>query len=53
MALLVNINLDLNSAAKIVNAPNPTAAQDVATKAYVDSAVEGLSWKDSVRATLT
>ena len=49
MAILVNRDLDLNSAAKVTNSPNPTAAQDVATKAYVDSAVEGLSWKDSVR----
>jgi hypothetical protein len=49
MAVLVNRDLDLNSVAKVTNSPNPTAAQDVATKAYVDSAVEGLSWKDSVR----
>jgi hypothetical protein len=49
MAVLVNRDLDLNSIAKVTNSPNPTAAQDVATKAYVDSAVEGLAWKDSVR----
>ena len=49
MSVLVNSDLDLNSTAKVINSLNPTAAQDVATKAYVDSAVEGLAWKDSVR----
>jgi hypothetical protein len=46
-------NLDFNSQAKIVNLPNPTNAQDAATKSYVDSAVEGISWKDAVRAAST
>ena len=49
MSVLVQRDLDLNSAAKIINIPNPSSAQDAATKAYVDSAIEGLSWKDSVR----
>lgn len=53
MAVLVNRDLDLNNVAKVTNSPNPTAAQDVATKAYVDSAVEGLAWKDSVRVAST
>jgi len=49
MAHQVLVNIDLNSQAKVVNSQDPTSAQDLATKAYVDSAVEGLAWKDSVR----
>lgn len=43
-------NLDMNNQTRVVNLLNPIANQDAATKAYVDSAVEGLGWKDSVYA---
>lgn len=41
-------DLDMGGAARLLNLPDPTLAQHAATKAYVDSAVEGLAWKDSV-----
>lgn len=53
MAQPVNTDQDFNSVARILNLPNPTLAQHPATKAYVDSAVEGLAWKDSVRVAST
>ena len=48
-SFLVNTDQDMNSAARLINLPDPTLAQHAATKAYVDSAIEGLAWKDSVR----
>ena len=42
-------DLDLQSASKVINVPTPTAAGDAVPKSYVDSAVEGLAWKDSAR----
>ena len=40
-------DLDLQSTSKVVNVPAPTSAGDAVPKSYVDSAVEGLAWKDS------
>lgn len=45
----VHTDLDFQSVARILNLPTPAAAAEPATKSYVDSAVEGLAWKDSVR----
>lgn len=54
MARPVRVNLDLESTAKIVNVPTPSAAGDAASKQYVDDSTAalaaGIAWKDSVRA---
>jgi hypothetical protein len=50
---LINVDHDYNSIGRILNLPDPTLAQHPATKAYVDAAIEGLAWKDSVRAAST
>lgn len=47
-----NTSLPMNSQ-KITGLADPTAAQDAATKAYVDSLVNGTDWKNSVRVATT
>jgi hypothetical protein len=49
MAKDVLSDLSFNNQARARNLLDPLLAQDAATKAYVDSAVEGLAWKDSAR----
>jgi hypothetical protein len=49
MATPQSSDLDFQSASRILNLLDPTLAQHPATKAYVDSAIEGTAWKDSVR----
>lgn len=53
MSIKIHANLDFTSGAKIVNLPDATAAQDAVTLAQLNSAVEGLAWKDAVRAAST
>ena len=42
-------DIDMGSVSKVTNLPAPTADGDAANKGYVDSAIEGLAWKDSCR----
>ena len=49
MSLDVQSTLDFGNARKIINLPTPTNAGDAVPKSYVDSAVEGLAWKDNCR----
>lgn len=46
-------DLDFNSASRCLNLPAPVNGGDAATKDYVDSAVEGISWKEAVRVAST
>lgn len=49
MSKVINTDLDFGGVARIEGLPAPTDAAHAATKAYVDSAIEGLAWKDSAR----
>jgi hypothetical protein len=49
VAKAIHSNLDFQNVVRIQNLPEPSSAQEPATKGYVDSAVEGLSWKTSCR----
>lgn len=51
--LLVTADVSFGSAYKVTNLLDPTAAQDAATKAYVDAVKTGLDFKDSVRVATT
>jgi len=42
-------DFDFQSVSKVINLPAPSASGDGVPKSYVDSLVEGLAWKDSVR----
>lgn len=42
-------DIDLQSVSKVVNLASPVDNGDAANKAYVDSLIEGLAWKDSAR----
>lgn len=53
MSKPILIDLDFGGVAKPINLAAPTAGADAATKSYVDSAIEGLNWKDAVRVAST
>lgn len=42
-------DIDLQNTSKVVNLPSPVDSGDATSKAYVDSVIEGLAWKDSAR----
>jgi hypothetical protein len=50
MKLTNTLNANSN---KITNLTDPTAAQEAATKNYVDAAVQGYKWKEPVKAATT
>lgn len=45
----IHTDLDLLGSSKVTGLPTPTAPSDAVNKAYVDSAIEGLAFKDSAR----
>ncbi|MBT9158783.1 MAG: hypothetical protein DDT26_00030 [Dehalococcoidia bacterium] len=50
MTTLVNAILDFDGRRRIINLGDAQAPQEPATLAQLQSAIEGISWKDSVRA---
>ena len=53
MARPVRTNLDFESASRIINLPAGTAAGHPVTFEQLNSAIEGIAWKDSVRVATT
>jgi hypothetical protein len=49
MALDIQRSLDFGGARRILNLPDGVGAQEPATVAQLNAAVEGIAWKDSVR----
>ena len=49
MAKKIFTDFDFQSVSKVINLPAPQSSGDGVPKSYVDSLVEGLAWKDSVR----
>lgn len=50
---VIRSNLDFGGVAKIVGLVDGSSAQDAATVAQLNAAVEGINWKDSVRVAST
>jgi len=46
-------DIDMNNAGTIINLPNPTNDQDAANKRWVESLIQGIKWKEPVRAATT
>lgn len=53
MAREFHVDIALVGGRTVTGVPNPTASDHVANKAYVDGAIENISWKDAVRAAST